>query len=66
MLDRLVAWCRDPDDPGPAYGEVRLHVTEGNNEARRLYVDRGFQPTGTWEPLREGSSIRVEELVLTL
>jgi ribosomal protein S18 acetylase RimI-like enzyme len=46
--------------------DVVLHVTEGNDAARRLYVGRGFEPTGTWEPLREGSSLRIEELRLRL
>ena len=26
---------------------------------------RGFAPTGTWEPLREGSPLRIEEMVLS-
>jgi ribosomal protein S18 acetylase RimI-like enzyme len=46
--------------------DVVLHVTEGNDAARRLYVGRGFEPTGTWEPLREGSPLRIEELRLRL
>jgi hypothetical protein len=31
------------------------HVTEGNDAARRLYEQCGFEGTGQWEPLREGS-----------
>ena len=58
LLTDLVNWCRDRD-----LG-VRLHVTEGNEVARRLYVAHGFKPTGVWEPLREGSALRVEELQL--
>ena len=59
LLDRVVTWARD-------VGRTpHLHVTEGNDAARRLYVRRGFEPTGTWEPLREGSPKRVEELVLS-
>ncbi|MFD7077971.1 GNAT family N-acetyltransferase [Nocardioides sp. NPDC059952] len=58
ILTDLVNWCRDRD-----LG-VRLHVTEGNEPARRLYVAHGFKPTGMWEPLREGSALRVEELQL--
>lgn len=42
--------------------DVLLHVSEGNAGARALYVARGFAPTGTWQPLREGSDLRVEEL----
>lgn len=66
LLDALVAWCRDPDRAGTSYDEVRLHVTEGNDAARRLYLGRGFAPTGVWEPLREASPLRIEELLLTL
>lgn len=58
LLTDLVNWCRDRD-----LG-VRLHVTEGNQVARRLYVVHGFKSTGVWEPLREGSALRVEELQL--
>jgi GNAT superfamily N-acetyltransferase len=59
LLDTVVAWAH-------AVGRVpHLHVTEGNDAARRLYVRRGFDPTGTWEPLRVGSSMRVEEMVLS-
>ena len=59
LLNAVVAWAR-------AIGRTpHLHVTEGNEAARRLYVRRGFEPTGTWEPLREGSRLRVEELVLS-
>ena len=59
LLDTVVAWAR-------AVGRTpHLHVTQGNDAARRLYVRRGFEPTGTWEPLREGSPKRVEELALS-
>ncbi len=39
---------------------VFLHVTVGNDSARRLYLAHGFEPTGEVEPLREGSPLRVE------
>ena len=58
LLTDLVNVCRDRD-----LG-VRLHVTEGNQPARRLYTAHGFTSTGVWEPLREGSTLRVEELQL--
>ncbi|MCP3424353.1 GNAT family N-acetyltransferase [Nocardioides pinisoli] len=59
LLEAVVTWAHD-------LGRVlHLHVTEGNDVARRLYVRRGFEPTGTWEPLREGSPLRVEELSLS-
>ena len=43
---------------------VWLHVTEGNDGARRLYEAHGFVPTGEWQPLREGSDVRIETLRL--
>ena len=58
ILDAGVAWCRERGLP------VVLHVTEGNAGARALYLSRGFVPTGVWEPLREGSDLRIEELRL--
>jgi ribosomal protein S18 acetylase RimI-like enzyme len=58
LLGQLVARAR-------ARGlEVFLHVTEGNEAARRLYLEHGFAPTGEWEPLREGSDLRIELLRL--
>lgn len=60
ILDDLLARARETGR------DVVLHVTEGNDAARRLYVGRGFQSTGTWEPLREGSPLRIEELRLRL
>lgn len=41
---------------------VSLHVTEGNDGARRLYEAHGFTGTGEREPLREGSDLRIERL----
>lgn len=41
---------------------VELHVTEGNDVARRLYEEQGFAATGEWTPLREGSALRIELL----
>jgi GNAT superfamily N-acetyltransferase len=64
LLDSLVARCRDAELDGAHHDELRLHVTEGNAGARELYVGRGFRSTGTWEPLRDGSSLRIEELRL--
>ena len=58
LLTDLLDLCRDRD-----LG-VRLHVTEGNQAARRLYTTHGFESTGVREPLREGSALQVEELQL--
>lgn len=43
---------------------VSLHVTDGNDGARRLYEAHGFVGTGEREPLREGSDLRIERLRL--
>ena len=59
ILAAVVDWARD------AGRTPYLHVTEGNATARAVYVAAGFEPTGTWEPLREGSPLRIEEMVLT-
>lgn len=59
ILDAVLTWSSD------AGRTPYLHVTEGNDGARALYVSCGFEPTGVWELLREGSPLRVEELVLS-
>lgn len=38
-----------------------LHVTE-ENQARALYEEHGFVSTGEWQPLREGSEVRIETM----
>lgn len=58
VLDAVVAWAHD------AGRTPYLHVTEGNATARAVYVAAGFEPTGVWHPLREGSPLRIEEMVL--
>lgn len=58
VLDACVAYAH------AAERTPYLHVTEGNDAARALYVSCGFEPTGVWEPLRGGSPLQVEELVL--
>ncbi len=57
LLAALVEWIRDAGFP-----VVELHVTQGNDEARRLYLAAGFTPTGDWESLRESSPLRIELL----
>ena len=58
------AYVRWHQDSTYFYLAPHLHVTEGNEAARRLYTDHGFEPTGAWEPLRPGSHLRIEELAL--
>lgn len=57
IVQHLLAWGRTND-----ISEVSLHVTEGNDGARRLYEQCGFRATGEWEPLREGSPLKIELL----
>lgn len=59
LLDRLVGDAR-----ARGVSTVELHVTEGNDGARKLYEDFGFVPTGQWEPLREGMALQIELLRL--
>lgn len=56
MLDRLLTDAAQTGRP------VVLHVTEGNAGARHLYERHGFVSTGEWQPLREGSDVRVETM----
>jgi ribosomal protein S18 acetylase RimI-like enzyme len=55
----LLAWLVDHARARRVTG-IELHVAEGNDTARRLYEQCGFVATGEWEPLREGSPVRIE------
>lgn len=58
ILDAIVSW-------NAARGlRTELDVTVGNEAARRLYERYGFVATGVTRPLREGSQVRVEQMVL--
>ncbi|QIX27341.1 GNAT family N-acetyltransferase [Nocardioides sp. JQ2195] len=58
VLDELVRAIR-------ARGHrVVLDVTRGNRAARTAYEHYGFVATGRAEPLREGSDLLVDEMVL--
>lgn len=57
LLRAVLAWA---DTAGrTAY----LHVSDGN-PAARLYRAAGFEPTGKRHPLRPGSAIQIDEMVL--
>lgn len=58
ILAESVAWAR------AAGRTAYLHVTRSNDSARGLYVSAGFVPTGESEPLREGSDLLVDLMVL--
>ncbi len=57
LLTWLVDWANERD-----ISTVELHVTDGNDGARRLYERFGFRATGEWEPLRAGSDLQIELL----
>ena len=56
ILERLVEHA---DEVGRS---VLLHVTEGNDTARRLYERQGFTATGEVQPLRKGSRVRIHTM----
>jgi len=56
VLERLLEHADDQGRP------VVLHVTEGNDTARRLYERHGFTPTGEVLPLRDGSCVRIHTM----
>ncbi|MDZ7825378.1 MAG: GNAT family N-acetyltransferase [Gammaproteobacteria bacterium] len=61
MLHAAIEWA--------GHNEARtteLAVTRGASPARRLYESIGFEPTCEPEPLREGSALRVQPMVLAL
>ena len=45
--------------PEAAGRSLHLHVTHGNDTARRLYERHGFTSTGQSQPLRDGSDVRI-------
>lgn len=57
LVGHLLTWAREHD-----ITDVALHVTEGNDAARRIYERLGFVATGQWETLRESSPLRIELL----
>ncbi|BAS26747.1 GNAT family N-acetyltransferase [Limnochorda pilosa] len=61
LVDAAIDWARSK-----GVSEVILHVTEGNDEAKRLYLSSGFIGTGVRLPLRPGSNLFEEVMVLKL
>jgi ribosomal protein S18 acetylase RimI-like enzyme len=57
----VVEWARER---GAA--EIRLHVADGNDDARRLYERLGFTLTGRREALARDRSVGMSELRLAL
>ena len=48
--------------PEAARRSLHLHVTHGNDTARRLYERHGFTVTGESQPLRDGSEVRIDAM----
>lgn len=61
LLDVAVQWAK-----GKKVTRVRLGVTQSNEPAVGLYTSYGFIPIGELEPLREGSPLMSQTLVLDL
>lgn len=58
VLDLLVTWARERDL------DVELTVSRVNPSARTAYERYGFVATGESEPLREGSTVLMDRMVL--
>lgn len=61
LLEAVLAWVRGTDARS-----VTLCVTCGNSSALRLYERAGFTRLGEPEPLRPGSTVLAQPMVLTL
>jgi ribosomal protein S18 acetylase RimI-like enzyme len=61
LLETAIAWAA-----GRSARRVLLSVTCGDTPAARLYARSGFAPSGDPRPLRAGSELRVQPLVLRL
>jgi len=61
LLAEAIAWARSK-----GADHVRLGVTVAESPAMRLYESHGFYPVGDAQPLREGSPLWVQDMVLDL
>lgn len=61
LLDAAVTWAKSRQVVC-----VRLGVTQNNEAAVRLYTNYGFVPNGEVEPLRDGSPLMSQTLVLNV
>lgn len=61
MLHASIEWAQRNGAP-----RIELAVTLGDSPARRLYESVGFEPDGEPEPLRDGSAIEVQPMVLAI
>lgn len=61
LLDAAIHWAKDA-----GMRTVELGVTQSNSAAIHLYSRYGFAPIGTPTPLREGSTLLSQTMVLML
>jgi GNAT superfamily N-acetyltransferase len=61
LVQAAIAWARAADARS-----VALSVTCGAAPAERLYAAAGFEPIGAPEPIRPGSSLLVQPMLLEL
>lgn len=61
LLDAVVGWAREV-----RAARVELGVTRGDTPAFRLYSRAGFNTTGDPRPIREGSHLLAQTMVLEL
>ncbi len=61
LVDAAIKWAKSK-----GVSEITLHVTARNDEAKRLYEAAGFVDSGRREPLRPGSSLHEEVMVMRL
>ena len=61
VSEAVVDWARQH-----GFESIRLHVTDWNAAARRVYESLGFEPTGVTEPLPHDPSVTEGEMRLFL
>jgi ribosomal protein S18 acetylase RimI-like enzyme len=61
LLKAAIAWAKVS-----SVQAMVLSVTCGDTSASRLYTRAGFSPVGSSEPLRPGSSVLVQPMMLSL
>lgn len=61
LLDGAIVWAKEIGARA-----VCLGVTSGDSPARRMYERAGFRPRGEPEPLREGSTMTAQNMMLVL
>jgi GNAT superfamily N-acetyltransferase len=61
LVGEVVAWATEHRRP-----RVELHVADGNDRARRVFLRNGFVPTGKLEPLESNPAVNTEVLIREL